>query len=135
MLSKQWFPDAMGASAGVAGLALLGVVGASGAAIGQGVVAMIGGGFAFGVLGCVCKEIVMRRRDARRVALRTLSQASYGAVSASIFNMPPLADATASEFDESECSAFAPVVSLTEAQVERQRERQRPQRSTTLNRA
>jgi len=135
MLSKQWFPDAIGACAGVAGLALLGVVAASGDAIGQSVVAIIGGGFAFGVLGCVWKEIVARRSDGRRAALRTLSEPSYRMVSARIVNMPPLADATASEFDEREHASFAPVVSLTEAQVERQRERQRQAQRPTLNRA
>jgi hypothetical protein len=135
MQSKQWIPDAMGACAGVAGLALLGVVAASGDAIGHSVVAIIGGGLAFGVLGCIWKEIVTRRSDLRRGALRTLSAPSYAAVSASIVSMPPFADATASEFDESKEASFASVVSLTEAQVERQRERQRQAHRATLNRA
>src|SRR5271165_4207185 len=101
MLSKQWLPDVIGGCAGVAGLALLGVVAASGDAIGHSVVALIGGGFAFGVLGCIVKEIAARRNDERRAALRAMSVPSYAPVSASIVSMPPPADATASEFDES----------------------------------
>lgn len=135
MLSRQWFPDAIGACAGVAGLALLGVVAASGDAIGHSVVAIIGGGFAFGVLGCIGKQIAARRSDERRASLRAMSEPSYATVSASIVNMPPPADATASEFDESVQASFAAVVSLTEAQVERQRDRQRQARHATLNRA
>ena len=135
MLSKQWLPDAIGVCAGLAGLALLGVVAASGDAIGHSVAAMIGGGFAFGVVGCVWKEIVAERAEQRRSALRMTSQPSHALVSASIVKMPPLADATASEFDESEQASFAPVVSLTEAQVERRRERQRADGRATLNRA
>ena len=135
MLSKQWLPDAIGACAGLAGLALLGVVAASGDAIGHSVMALIGGGFAFGVLGCVAKEIVAARGEQRRAAQSVTSRPSHALLSASIVKMPPLADATASEFNESQQASFAPIVSLTEAQVERQRERQRANRRTTLNRA
>ncbi|HEV2977589.1 MAG TPA: hypothetical protein VG425_08370 [Casimicrobiaceae bacterium] len=135
MLSKQWFPDAIGACAGLAGLALLGVVAASGDAIGHSVVALIGGGFGFGVLGCVGKEFVAARAERRRTALSVTSQPSHALRSASIVKMPPLADATASEFNESAQASFAPIVSLTEAQVERQRERQPANRRATLNRA
>jgi hypothetical protein len=134
MLSKQWLPDAIGACAGLAGLALLGVVAASGDAIGHSVVALIGGGFVFGVLGCVAKEIVAVRAEQRRGARSVTSQPGH-ALLASIVKMPPLADATASEFNESVQASFAPIVSLTEAQVERQRERQRAKRRATLNRA
>jgi hypothetical protein len=135
MQSKQWLPDAFGACAGLAGLALLGVVAASGDAIGHSVAALIGGGFALGVLGCVWKQIVAARAERRRGTQGVPSQPSHVLVSASIVKMPPLADATASEFNESEQASFAPIVSLTEAQVKRQRERQRADRRATLNRA
>jgi len=135
MLSKQWLPDAIGACAGLAGLALLGVVAASGDALGQSVVALIGGGFAFGVLACVWKEILAARAERRRGAQGVRFQLSDALQSASVVKMPPLADATACEFDESKQASFAPIVSLTEAQVERQRERQRADRRATLNRA
>jgi hypothetical protein len=50
--------------------------------------------------------------------------------------MPQVADATASEFDGQELPAFAPVISLTEAQVERGRAaRQRQKRRGALSRA
>jgi hypothetical protein len=135
MLSKNWLPDAIGACALLAGLALLGVVSTSGDAIGKSVGALIGAGFLFGVLGCVGKEAVASRDEPRRATLRAISQASDGPAPATLVAMPPVADATASEFDESEHASFAPVVSLTEAQVERQRERQRQERRATLNRA
>ena len=132
MLSKQRLPDLIGAAAGAVGLALLAVVAGSGDAIGHSVGALIGGGFAFGVLGCVWKQAMARRADGHRAALHTMAEPSYAAA---ILAMPPLADATASEFDERERTSFAPVVSLTEAQLDRQRERQVRDRRATLNRA
>src|SRR5271169_5976660 len=101
MLSKKWIPDVIGACAGLAGLALLAVVAGSGDAIGHSVAILIGGGFAFGVLGCVWKQTVSRRGDRRQAALPAITQPSHALASASIVAMPPLADATASEFDES----------------------------------
>ena len=135
MLSKQWIPDLIGVCAGLAGLALLVAVAGSGDAIGHSVGALIGGGLAFGVLGCVWKETVTRRGDRGQAARRAISQPSHAPASASIVAMPPLADATASEFDETRQAAFAPVVSLTEAQVERQRGRHSKDRRASLNRA
>ena len=135
MLSKNWLPDAIGACAVLAGLALLGVVVASGDAIGNSVGALIGAGSLFGVLGCVGKQALASRGEPRHAALHAPSQASDVPAPATIVVMPPVADATASEYNESEQASFAPVVSLTEAQVERQRERQRQWRRATLNRA
>jgi hypothetical protein len=135
MQTKNWGPDAIGACAALAGLALLGVVVASGDPIGNSVAALIGAGWLFGVLGCVGKQALASRGQARRAALRAPSQPSDALVPASIGVMPPVADATASEYDERRQASFAPVVSLTEAQVERQRERQRQKRRATLNRA
>jgi hypothetical protein len=130
-LSQNWLIGAIGACAVVAGIALLVVVAASGDAIGRSVGTLIGGGFALGVLGCGLKE-ALARRDLHRLA----PSASYAALPASIVAMPPTADATASEFDEIAQPAFAPVMSLTEAQVERQlAERRRQERSIALNRA
>ncbi len=134
MQSKQWLPDLIGACASLVGLALLVVVARSGNAMGYSVGALIGGGFAFGVLGCVAKEVVTWRGDRRQAALRAMSRPSHALVSASFVAMPPLVDATGSEFDVGQPPAFAPVLSLTEAQVERQRERQ-IQGSRTRNRA
>lgn len=131
MLSRNWLPDAIGACALVAGLCLLAVVTASGDPIGQSVAALMGGGLAAGLLGCVWKEASASRAKLRR-AVWTQSEAPTPAI---VLAMPPAADATASEYDDSVQPSFAAVVSLTEAQVERQRARQPQKRHPTLNRA
>lgn len=136
MQSKRWLPDAIGVCALVAGLVMLVAVAAAGDSIGRIVTALIGGGFAFGVLGCVLRETVARGSDKRRGAVRGTPQEGYTAALATVVAMPPLADATASEYDASEAPAFAPVLSLTEAQVQRQRaERQRQEHRAALTRA
>src|SRR5271169_135483 len=100
MLSKSWLPDAIGACALLAGLALLGVVVASGNAIGNSVGAIIGAGFLLGVLGCLGKQAAESRDQTRRATLRAPSEASPAP--APFVAMPPVFDATASEYDESE---------------------------------
>ena len=135
-LSRNWLPGAIGACAVVAGLALLTAVVASGDALGNSVAAIIGGGFALGVLGCGLKEIAARRRGGGYAMPRAAAPASYAALPVTIVPLPAIADATASEFDEVARPAFAPVVSLTEAQVERQRAGKRAQeRRATQTRA
>jgi hypothetical protein len=134
MLSKNWLLDAIGACAMLGGLALLVVAATSGDVLGHSVGALVGAGLAGGVLGCFAKEAAARRDATRRAALHGISQANHAPASVMVM-IPPLADATASEFDEREQATFAPVVSLTEAQVERQRERLRQARRATLNRA
>jgi hypothetical protein len=131
MLSRNWLPDAIGACALVAGLALLGVVLASGNAIGTSVGALMGAGFVAGVLGCIGKQALTSVNAPHRAA----PEASRAPALPTLVAMPPVADATASEYDEREQTSFAPVVSLTEAQVERQRGRQRETRRATPNRA
>jgi hypothetical protein len=120
----------IGACGVIAGVALLLTVAASGDAIGRSVGALIGGGFAFGVLGCGVKQAL-----ARRGGYQLAASVGYAAP-ATIVAMPPATDATASEFDEIGRPAFAPVLSLTEAQVERQlAERRLQERNATLSRA
>ncbi|HEV3241435.1 MAG TPA: hypothetical protein VG429_13645 [Casimicrobiaceae bacterium] len=134
-LSKTWLPDAIGICAALAGLALLVAVAATGDAIGRSVTTLIGGGFVFGVLGCGLKQAVARRRELPAV-LRAAYPASYAAAPAALVAMPPMADATASEFDEIEHPAFAPVMSLTEAHVERElAERRRQEQRAARTRA
>ncbi len=135
-LSKIRLLDAMGVCAAAGGLALLVAVAAAGDSIGRSVTAMIGGGFAFGMLGLGLKLAVARRRGVPE-ALHAASSASFAAAPAGLFvAMPPMADATASEFDEIRKPAFAPVVSLTEAQVERElAERRRQAQRATRTRA
>ena len=132
MLSRNWLPDAIGACALLAGLAMLGVVLASGDAIGTSVGALMGAGFLAGVLGCIGKQALTSLNAPRhRMPQASRAPAQLPALVA----MPPVADATASEYDEPEQTSFAPVVSLTEAQVERQRGRPRETRRVTPNRA
>lgn len=133
-LSRNRLFGAIGVCAVVAGIALLAAVVASGDAIGRSVGTLIGGGFAFGVLGCGLKEALARRRAEYDAASRAAENHAW--TPAAIVAMPPVADATASEFDDVEQPAFAAVLSLTEAQVERQRaEQRRKARQSTRTRA
>ncbi len=134
MLSKNWLLDAIGACAVLGGLALLVVAATSGDVLGHSVGALVGAGLAGGVFGCFVREAAARRDATRRAALPAIPQANHAPASVMVMT-PPVTDATASEFDERVQATFAPVVSLTEAQVERQRERQRQTRRATLNRA
>ena len=131
-LAKHWTHVAIGVSIGIAGLALLIAVVFVGDAIGLGVGAMIGGGCAFGVLACGLKEAIGRggyRRSAkaRRAPLPSPAPAPV------VVPRPHFVDATASDFDAARQSGFAPVTSLTEAQVLRQRaKREREERRGKL---
>ena len=131
-LAKHWTHVAIGVSIGIAGLALLIAVVSAGDAIGLGVGAMIGGSCAFGVLACGLKEAVARRGDRRSAEAREAPLSSHAPAPA-IVPMPYFVDATASDFDAARQSGFAPVTSLTEAQVLRQRaKREREERRGKL---
>ena len=133
--AKHWTHDAIGACTGIAGLALLVATVAAGGPIGLGIGAVIGGGFAFGVLACGLKEAAAHRSNRRRVEVREALATSYVPASA-IVPMPHFVDATASEFDAARQPGFAPVTSLTEVQVLRQRTgRERGERRAILTRA
>ena len=119
-LAKHWTHVAIGVSIGIAGLALLIAVVFVGDAIGLGVGAMIGGGCAFGVLACGLKETIARRGERRRAEAREAPFSSHAPAWA-IVPMPHFVDATASDSDAARQAGFAPVTSLTEAQVLRQR--------------
>jgi len=130
--AKHWTHDAIGASTGIAGFALLVATVAAGDPIGLGVGAVIGGGFAFGVLACGLKEAISRRSDRRRTEAREAPVASYVPASG-IVAIPLHIDATASEFGATRQPGFAPVTSLTEVQALRQRAaREREERRVTL---
>jgi hypothetical protein len=118
--AKHRAHDAIGACTGIAGVALLIATVAAGDPIGLGVGAVVGGGFAFGVLACGLKEVVARRSSRRRTEASEALAASYVPASA-IVAMPVFIDATASAFDASMQPGFAPVTSLTEVQVLRPR--------------
>ena len=118
--AKHRTHDAIGACTGIAGVALLIATVAAGDPIGLGVGAVVGGGFAFGVLACGLKEAVERRSDRLSAEARAAALSSYGPASV-IVPMPYFVDAMASDLDAARQAGFAPVTSLTEAQVMRQR--------------
>ncbi|HXX85260.1 MAG TPA: hypothetical protein VEN29_14915 [Casimicrobiaceae bacterium] len=101
--------------------------------LGRMVVEFIAAGFALGVLGVGVKLFAARFGERRRAA----SQRTAVTVPApTVAFEPAAADATASEFDDVKQPGFAPIVSLTEAQVRRQRiERDRERKRATLNSA
>lgn len=135
-LSRNWVPGAIAACAALAGIGLIAAVAASGDPMGRSVVAIIGGGLAFGLLGCGVSEVVLHRRG-RYFSVPPVGVFARVAPAPVSIGVPPsFVDATASEFDEVAPAAFAPVVSLTEAQVARQRADERVQeRRTTRTRA
>jgi hypothetical protein len=100
------------------------------ASLGQAVAEFTALGFILGLA-----AFGLRRLAAYVVATRRLSGIVEGITqpSATITPIPRLADATASEFDDSLQPTFASVTSLTEVQVERQRaQRRRDDRRATL---
>jgi hypothetical protein len=130
--AKHWTHDAIGACTGIAGLALLVAIVAAGGPIGLGIGAVIGGGFVFGMLACGLKEAAARRSNRHRVEARAALAASY-VPAPPIVAIPLFIDATASELDAARQPGFAPVMSLTEVQVLRQRAaRERGERRATL---
>ena len=142
--SKNWLPGAIGV---LIGLAIVGVFAmdvappasatpAQGwldyASLGRAVGELTGLGFSIALLAFGLKRLVMRQVEQRGTQLREASIASNAAAVAIV--VPRIPDATASELDDdARVPGFAPVLSLTEAQVERRRaERQRQERRTAL---
>jgi hypothetical protein len=100
--------------------------------LGRAVVEFIAAGVALGVLGVGVKLFAVRFGELRRAG----SQRASVALPAPTVVELAAAFATASEFDHVRQPGFAPIVSLTEAQVQRQREkRDRERRRATLNSA
>ena len=105
------------------------------ATLGRAVVEFILAGMAFGGLGLAFKLGAARILERGRASVRATSLATASTQSV-VVELPAPTDATASEFDEFRRPEFAPVISLTEAQVSRQRaERERDRRRATLSRA
>ncbi|HTR59074.1 MAG TPA: hypothetical protein VMM27_12930 [Casimicrobiaceae bacterium] len=97
----------------------------AGTSLGLAMVEFVALGFALGLLAFGVRRLAIRISAARRLAIRPAEDPGRGAVVATIVSIPRLADATASEFDDVLRPVFAPVTSLTEAQVERQRTQRR----------
>ena len=104
------------------------------AALGRTVGEFIGLGFSMALLAFGLKRLATRQVEQRRTGLREASIASNAAAPAVANAVPRIHDATASELDDDgRVPGFAPVLSLTEAQVERRRaERQRQERRAAL---
>jgi hypothetical protein len=133
-LSRSKLTGADGAFTAITGVLLLAAIVIPTDPLGRLVGALIGASFVVGLVGTFVREALARRDQIRRTAKRKLwleRDAPDPAVAATL-----AADATASEFDDDKRPVFAPVVSLTEAQVERRRtERQRQHRHAALTRA
>ena len=134
---KDRLPGAIGALIGIAIVATFasGVVTvdssatwqalSAGASLGVAMVEFVALGFALGLLAFGVRRLAARVSAARRLAVLSAEDPLRGAVVATIVSIPRLADATASEFDDASRPVFAPVTSLTEAQVERERAQRR----------
>ena len=103
------------------------------ASIGRAIGELTGLGFFIALLAFGLKQLATRQVE-RRSGLREASIAGHAAAAPVAIAVPRMHDATASEFDDdARLPGFAPVLSLTEAQVERRRsERQRQERRTAL---
>jgi hypothetical protein len=133
--STSKLTGAVGAFTAIAGALLLAAIVIPADPLGRLVGALIGASFMAGLAGTVVRESLARRRHVDRVAARQLVLERYTPEPV-VAALPVVLDATASEFDDDHPSAFAPVVSLTEAQVERRRaERERQHRYAALTRA
>ena len=135
--SRTWLPGTFGALVGIAIVAAFGdsVVpvesGAilqalqAGATLGRAVAEFTALGFVLGLAAFGLRRFAAHIIEAHRLAARTALAAGVATMPARVVTVPRLADATASEFDDGARPAFAPVTSLTEAQVERERARRR----------
>jgi hypothetical protein len=142
--SKNQLPGAIGA---VIGLAIVAVF-ASGAVptdsgamqqllltgenLGLGVAEFLALGFLLGLGAFGVRQLAVHINDAR-LKLRRSDAFTDTVMSATSMPIVRLPDVTASGFENAANTAFAPVTSLTEAQVQRTRaERKREERRTTL---
>jgi len=98
------------------------------------VVAAIAGGVALAILGWSWSRASARRDDQKRAALRNALRVSQAPEQALSVPSVHVADATASEFDDTKRPDFLPVASLTEVKARRQgAQRQRQARRAAHN--
>jgi hypothetical protein len=129
--SENKLIDAIGVLTALAGAAVVATIVVPADPLGRALGALLGASLLLGAVGALVREALVRGEDRRRPALRMLRVET----AVSVMPMPRLADATASEFDDELCPAFTPIVSFTEAQVERQRATQRREQRSMLTRA
>ena len=135
--SRTWLPGTFGALVGIAIVAAFGseviavesgtVLQAlyAGATLGQAVAEFTALGFVLGVAAFGLRRFAAHLVEARRLKHHVGAATAPMPRAGRVVTIPRLADATASEFDDRARPAFAPVTSLTEAQVERERARRR----------
>jgi hypothetical protein len=134
-LSRNKLTDAIGACTAIAGVLLLAAMVIPANPLGRLVGALIGASLLTGIVGAFVRERLAHRNQGRHTTQCT-ALLQHETPAGVVVAMPQVADATASEFDGRQLPAFAPVVSLTEAQVERGRAaRQRQKRREALSRA
>lgn len=130
-LSENKLIDAIGVFTALAGAAVVAAIVVPADPLGRVIGALLGASLLLAVAALLVREALGRGQDLRRPALGMLRSET----AATVMPMPRLTDATASEFDNAVRPAFAPIVSLTEAQVERQRAARRREQRAALTKA
>jgi hypothetical protein len=125
--TRHWTYVSIGVLTGVAGLVLLIAIVAAAGPVGRSVGAIIGGGFAFGLLACALKEALARRSLQRFVRWRDTAVASAAATP--VAATPIFVDAKADRSVAVERPSVATVTSLTEIQALRRRSARRRERA------
>jgi hypothetical protein len=124
--SRRWTYDLIGACTGIAGVVLLFATVAAAGSLGYSVGAVLGGGFAFGLLACGVKEAIARR--SRRFVDERRAAALPSDAAPSIAATPLFTNATAVRFGAVRQPGVAAVTSLTEIQALRRRAARRRER-------
>jgi hypothetical protein len=88
-------------------------------------------GFVLGAVAFGVRQLAIASRESRLAKTRPVALSAAGAVM--VHSVPRLADATASEFDDALQPSFAPVTSLIEAQVARERAARRREERRALS--
>jgi hypothetical protein len=130
-LSENKLIDAVDAFTALAGAAVVAAIVVPADPLGRVIGTLLAASFLVGVVAVLIREALGRGQGLRRPALRTLRVET----AATLMPMLRLTDATASEFDDAARPAFAPIVSLTEVQVERQRTARRREQRSALTKA
>lgn len=130
-LSENKLIDAIGVFTALAGAAVVAAIVVPADPLGRVIGALLGASLLLAVAALLVREALGRGQDLRRPALGMLRSET----AATVMPMPRLTDATASEFDNAVRPAFAPIVSLTEAHVERQRAARRREQRAALTKA
>jgi len=129
---RTWLPGTFGALVGIAIVAAFGsgvapvqsgTILQAGASLGRAVAEFTAIGFALGFAAFGLRRFVAHVIEARRRAVSAAATTRQTMMPVNVVTIPRLVDATTSEFDDGARPAFAPVTSLTEAQVERERAR------------